>query len=163
MNQRGERLLLDIFDSQTGSPIMSRIKWKDTKPQPIVRKELSPSLGNCYRLHDKSLLSKTDIVLRSRSAFVFVKRCLWRGYECHLFKRPKSRAKWWNTKISRKTRKLLENLMARTGALSFFGGVALGEKKKQSSSQTLNEIAEWLDGVEKLKSIRGENGASRSF
>ncbi len=80
---------------------MSRIKGKDTKPEMIVRKFLF-SKGFRYRLHDKKLPGKPDIVLPKYKTVIFVHGCFWHGHEgCRYFVVPKTRTEWWLEKIQR--------------------------------------------------------------
>jgi hypothetical protein len=54
--------MTDVHSPATRSYNMSRIRSKDTKPELLVRKFLF-SKGVRYRLHDKALPGKPDIVL----------------------------------------------------------------------------------------------------
>ncbi|WP_345955274.1 DNA mismatch endonuclease Vsr [Mucilaginibacter sp. PAMB04168] len=79
---------------------MSRIRSKDTKPELIVRKFLF-SRGFRYKLHDKSLAGKPDIVLPKYKTVIFVHGCFWHGHEgCRYFVVPKTRTEWWLNKIN---------------------------------------------------------------
>ena len=78
---------------------MSRIRGKDTKPELIVRKFLS-SQGYRYRLNDKKLPGKPDIVLHKYKTVIFVHGCFWHGHRnCKYFVLPKTRPRWWQAKI----------------------------------------------------------------
>lgn len=80
---------------------MSRIRGKDTKPEIIVRKFLF-NKGFRYKLHDKALPGKPDIVLPKYKTVIFVHGCFWHGHEgCKYFVIPKTRTKWWIEKINR--------------------------------------------------------------
>jgi DNA mismatch endonuclease Vsr len=75
----------DIHSPATRSYNMSRIKGKDTKPEMMVRKFLF-SKGFRYRLHDKKLPGKPDIVLPKYKTVIFVNGCFWHGHEgCKYF------------------------------------------------------------------------------
>ena len=79
---------------------MSRIKGKDTKPEILVRKFLF-SKGFRYRLHDKNIPGKPDIVLRKYNTTVLIHGCFWHGHRgCKYFVIPKTRTAWWTTKIN---------------------------------------------------------------
>jgi len=54
--------MADVHDSKTRSYNMSRIKAKNTKPEMLVRKFLHAQ-GFRYKLHDKKLPGKLDLVL----------------------------------------------------------------------------------------------------
>ena len=80
---------------------MSRVGSKNTTPELVVRRLLF-SMGFRYRLHDKSLPGKPDIVFRGRRKAIFVNGCFWHGHEgCRYGRLPKSRVEFWAEKICR--------------------------------------------------------------
>lgn len=89
----------DIVSPETRSRMMSGIRGKNTKPEIKVRKSLH-RLGFRYRLHDKSLPGKPDLVLPKYKTVIFVNGCFWHGHECGLFKWPKSNTEFWKEKIT---------------------------------------------------------------
>jgi len=92
---------MDVHNPETRSYNMSRIKSKNTKPEMLVRKFLFAN-GFRYRLHDKKLPSKPDIVLPKYKTLIFVHGCFWHGHEgCKYFVVPKTRTDWWEAKINR--------------------------------------------------------------
>jgi len=92
---------MDVHEPEIRSYNMSRIRSKDTKPEIIVRKYLY-SKGFRYRLHDKSLPGKPDIVLKKYNTVVFIHGCFWHGHNnCKYFVIPKTRTDWWLEKINR--------------------------------------------------------------
>ncbi len=96
---------------------MSRIKGKNTKPEMLVRKFLFAQ-GFRFRLHDKKLPGKPDIVLPKYKTVIFVHGCFWHGHEgCKYFVMPKTRTEWWQAKISRNQEldKLAENKLKELG------------------------------------------------
>jgi len=79
---------------------MSRIRGKDTKPELLVRKFLFAA-GFRYRLHDKRLPGKPDIVLPKYKTVIFIHGCFWHGHEgCRYYVVPKTRSEWWLNKIT---------------------------------------------------------------
>lgn len=79
---------------------MSRIRGKDTKPELLVRKFLFAA-GFRYRLHDKKLPGKPDIVLPKYKTVIFIHGCFWHGHEgCRYYVVPKTRSDWWLNKIT---------------------------------------------------------------
>lgn len=85
----------------TRSEVMARVRCKDTRPEMAVRRALWAS-GLRYRLHDKRLPGRPDIVFPSRRAVVFVHGCFWHGHEgCPRHRIPKTRVEWWTAKINR--------------------------------------------------------------
>lgn len=79
--------------------MMAGIRAKNTKPEIAVRKLLH-GLGFRFRLHRKDLPGKPDIVLPKWRVAIFVHGCFWHGHNnCRLFRFPKSRPEFWETKI----------------------------------------------------------------
>ena len=108
--------MTDVHTKTVRSYNMSRIKAKDTKPEMLVRKFLF-SQGMRYRLHDKKLPGKPDLVFPKYKKVVFVDGCYWHGHEkCKYFKPPKTNTEWWMNKIEknrsndRRNRQLLTSL-----------------------------------------------------
>lgn len=93
--------MVDVHDKKTRSYNMSQIKGKNTKPEILVRKFLFAN-GFRYKLHDKKLPGKPDIVLPKLKTAIFVHGCFWHGHEgCKYYVVPKTRTKWWLEKIER--------------------------------------------------------------
>ncbi len=79
---------------------MSRIRGRNTKPELAVRKFLHAA-GFRYKLHDKTLPGKPDIVLPRYRTVIFVHGCFWHGHRgCRYFVVPKTRTDWWLNKIN---------------------------------------------------------------
>ncbi|NLD47453.1 MAG: DNA mismatch endonuclease Vsr [Clostridiaceae bacterium] len=93
--------MADVHSSRVRSYNMSQIRSKDTKPELLVRKILFQN-GFRYRLHDKLLPGKPDIVLRKYKTVILIHGCFWHGHEgCKYFVVPKTRTDWWLNKINR--------------------------------------------------------------
>jgi len=93
--------MADVHDKATRSYNMSRIKNKNTKPEILVRKFLFAN-GFRYKLNDKKLPGKPDIVLPKYKTVIFVNGCFWHGHEnCKYFKLPGTRTEWWKEKIEK--------------------------------------------------------------
>lgn len=91
----------DVHNIETRSYNMSCIKGKNTKPEIIVRKYLH-SKGFRYKLHDKTLPGKPDIVLPKFKTAIFINGCFWHGHEnCKYFTIPKTKTEWWLSKINK--------------------------------------------------------------
>jgi len=92
--------LADTFNPEKRSQIMSRIRDRDTKPELLIRKGLHAK-GFRYRLHDRKLPGKPDLVFPRYKSIIFVNGCFWHGHSCHLFRWPASRVEYWKPKITR--------------------------------------------------------------
>ena len=78
---------------------MSKIKGKDTKIEVFVRKYLF-SEGFRYRLNDKRLPGRPDIVLPKYKTVIFVNGCFWHGHKhCKYSQLPKTNTEFWRQKI----------------------------------------------------------------
>ncbi|MCA4814131.1 DNA mismatch endonuclease Vsr [Acinetobacter towneri] len=93
---------------------MAAIKGKNTQPELKVRKALH-KLGFRYRLFDKRLPGKPDLVFTKHKTAVFIQGCFWHRHQCKFFKWPKTNSDFWHEKIMRNVqrdeinqRKLLE-------------------------------------------------------
>jgi DNA mismatch endonuclease (patch repair protein) len=91
--------MADVHNIETRSYNMSQIKGKNTKPEMLVRKFLFHN-GFRYRLHDKTLPGKPDIIITKYKTIVFVNGCFWHGHKgCKYFVIPKTKTEWWLNKI----------------------------------------------------------------
>jgi DNA mismatch endonuclease (patch repair protein) len=78
---------------------MSRVKSTDTSLELSVRK-LVFGMGYRYRLHDKRLPGRPDLVFPGRHKIIFVNGCFWHGHRgCRYARLPKTRVGFWRAKI----------------------------------------------------------------
>jgi DNA mismatch endonuclease (patch repair protein) len=90
---------------------MALVRGTNTKPEMRVRRALHGA-GLRYRLHDKVLPGRPDIVFRSRKIAVFVHGCFWHRHDdpnCKLARLPKSRLEFWKPKLERNRDRDLES------------------------------------------------------
>lgn len=94
---------------------MSLIQSKNTKPELLVRKYLF-NRGLRYRLHDKRLPGKPDLIFPKFKVAVFVNGCFQHRHNCKYATIPKSNTDFWIKKFEKnvdrdsKNYKELENL-----------------------------------------------------
>lgn len=92
--------MTDVVDQQTRSRMMAGIKGRDTKPELAVRSYLHAA-GLRFRLHDKHLPGRPDIVLRRYRTVVFVHGCFWHRHPgCRYATVPASRQEFWSSKFA---------------------------------------------------------------
>jgi DNA mismatch endonuclease (patch repair protein) len=77
---------------------MSRIRGCDTKPEMLIRRGLH-SRGLRYRLHDRKLPGRPDLVFPRYHTAVFVHGCFWHAHGCALSKLPATRQDFWLKKL----------------------------------------------------------------
>jgi DNA mismatch endonuclease, patch repair protein len=79
---------------------MSRITGSDTAPEKAVRSALH-RLGYRFRLNDRRLPGKPDIVLPRHRTVVFVHGCFWHRHSgCEFAYTPRSRLDFWLDKFA---------------------------------------------------------------
>jgi DNA mismatch endonuclease (patch repair protein) len=92
--------MADVHSTATRSYNMSRIRSGNTKPEMLVRRYLHAQ-GFRYKLHDKTLPGKPDLVLPKYKTVIFIHGCFWHGHpRCQYFVMPKTRTEWWAEKIN---------------------------------------------------------------
>lgn len=77
---------------------MAAIKSCNTSPEIYIRKILF-SEGYRYRINQKKLPGKPDIVLSKYKTVIFINGCFWHRHNCQLTSTPKSNIKYWTKKF----------------------------------------------------------------
>ncbi|MBE8721190.1 very short patch repair endonuclease [Sphingobacterium pedocola] len=94
-----------FYTSKQRSYMMSRIKGKNSKPELILRKTLWAK-NIRFRLHDKSLPGRPDIVIKKYRLAIFVDGEFWHGFDWKKNReRIKSNRLFWIPKIERNMQK----------------------------------------------------------
>lgn len=91
--------MADVLTPEQRKLNMSRIRGRDTKPEMIIRRGLH-ARGFRFRLQDRKLPGRPDLVFPRYHAVVFVHGCFWHGHNCPMFKLPVTRQEFWATKIA---------------------------------------------------------------
>lgn len=134
--------MIDTLTPNERSERMSRVKGKNTKPEMIVRR-LVWSMGYRYRLHDKKLPGKPDLVFRRLYKVVFVHGCYWHRHEgCKLARLPKSRREFWIPKLEANKVRDVENIkkLKELG----WGVLVVWECELRNPEQVKRKIKEFL-------------------
>lgn len=91
----------DILTPDQRHRNMAAIHSTSTKPELILRHALWRK-GFRYRLNDKRLLGRPDIVFPKYRTAIFVHGCFWHGHKgCKYYTVPKTNTDFWIAKISR--------------------------------------------------------------
>lgn len=90
---------MDTLTPQQRSYNMSRIRGKDTGAERVVR-SLLHKMGYRFRLHNKKLPGKPDIVLPRFRVVIFVNGCFWHRHNaCRFATTPATRRAFWLKKF----------------------------------------------------------------
>ena len=93
---------MDTLSKSERSERMGRIRGRDTKPEMVVRR-LVHGMGYRYRLHQRRLPGKPDLVFSKRRKVIFVHGCFWHQHpdpHCRFARLPKSRLDFWGPKLA---------------------------------------------------------------
>jgi DNA mismatch endonuclease (patch repair protein) len=136
--------MADVHNKETRSYNMSQIKDKDTKPEILVRKFLFAK-GYRYKLYDKKLHGKPDLVFPKYKKVIFIHGCFWHGHEgCKYFVIPKTRTEWWINKINRTKEKDSLNVDTLENEGWKVKNIWECELNSHSRGSTLNKILEFI-------------------
>lgn len=148
----------DVHDRETRSRNMSAIKAKNTEPELLIRKMLHKK-GFRYRIHDKSLPGKPDLVFPKYNAVIQVHGCFWHQHNCHLFKWPKARQEFWRNKISgnyQKDRETEKLLLKEGWRILTVWECAIKGRTRKPIENVINQCAAWLVQGKQCAEIIGQ-------
>jgi DNA mismatch endonuclease (patch repair protein) len=90
---------MDVVDAATRSRMMSGIGHRDTQPEMAVRRYLH-ACGLRFRLHDRQLPGRPDLVLPRYRTAILVHGCFWhRHLGCRYATTPATRPQFWQRKF----------------------------------------------------------------
>lgn len=103
--------MTDVHTQEQRSYNMSRIRGYDTRPEKKLR-SLLHRRGFRFRLHDKRLPGRPDIVLPKYRSVVFVHGCFWHRHpECRYATTPESRSDFWRDKFANNVKRDQRNMV----------------------------------------------------
>ncbi|MBP0114363.1 very short patch repair endonuclease [Bradyrhizobium vignae] len=138
--------MVDVVPPDVRSRMMSGIRGKNTKPEMLLRQGLHRA-GFRYKLHDRSLPGRPDMVFPRRHAVLFAHGCFWHGHNCHLFKWPATREVFWKTKIARNREvdaRAEKALKAAGWRRAIVWECALRGKSRMPIEDVFGRLADWL-------------------
>lgn len=138
--------------------MMAGIRGAHTRPELTLRKGLH-ARGLRFRLHERGMPGKPDLVFPRHRAALFAHGCFWHGHDCALFKWPKTRESFWRDKIGRN-----QEVDARTDAALEAAGwrrgvvweCALKGPARLPLAEVLDACEAWLRSDAPLLEIRGQ-------
>lgn len=136
---------------------MAAIRRVDTRPEVVIRRGLH-ARGLRFRLQDKQLPGRPDLVFPRYQVALFVNGCFWHGHDCPLFRWPSTRADFWRAKITGNVVRDLRN-DAQLEALGWRVGVAwecaVKGPGRLPADQMLDELAAAIRGTAAAFSVQG--------
>jgi DNA mismatch endonuclease, patch repair protein len=88
----------DVLTPEQRKYNMSRIRYKNTRPEMIVRSEVH-RMGFRYRLHNSNLPGKPDLVFARHKKIIFVHGCFWHMHTCKYgIVKPRTNPEFWENK-----------------------------------------------------------------
>ena len=124
---------------------MAGIRSKDTKPELALRHALHAA-GLRYRLHDRKLPGKPDIVLRRYNAAIFVHGCFWHRHQgCRFATVPASRTEFWQEKFRANVVRDYRNQQDLTEAGWRVGLVWECSLKRRTAEDIVVDLINWLE------------------
>ena len=90
--------MADVLSTEQRQFNMSRIRARDTKPEMLIRRGLH-ARGFRYRLQDRKLPGRPDLVFPKYGVVILVHGCFWHGHHCPMFRMPITRREFWSQKI----------------------------------------------------------------
>lgn len=92
--------MTDVLNSEQRKKNMASIKGRNTTPERILRSLLFRE-GYRFRLHDKRLPGRPDIILKRYRTVIFVHGCFWHRHPgCRYATEPKSNISFWHQKFA---------------------------------------------------------------
>ena len=121
---------------------MAAIHSASTKPELKLRHSLW-HLGFRYRINDKSLPGRPDIVLPKFRTVVFMHGCFWHGHkDCKYYAVPKTNTAFWMAKVARnqeRDQEVWRKLEAKGWSVIIVWECQL---KKANLEETIDRVAE---------------------
>ena len=135
--------MTDTLSKKQRSKAMSKVRSTDTKPEWILRCGLH-RLGFRYRLRNRQLPGRPDLVFPKYMAAVFVHGCYWHRHPgCKDASTPKSNASFWAAKFAENVER--DQRTQRT--LERFGWrilVVWECELIKHTAETIRKVASWL-------------------
>ncbi len=140
--------MADVHTPEARSRNMQAISSRDTKPEVHLRRLLH-ARGFRFRLHVKTLPGKPDVVFPKLHAVIQIHGCFWHGHDCYLFKWPKSRREFWESKINAnrsRDERANQSLRELGWRILIVWECALKGRLRQPEDTLIGEIELWLRG-----------------
>lgn len=93
--------MTDNLSSNKRSWNMARIRSSNTIPEKIIR-NIVRKMGYKFKVNNKNLPGKPDIILDNHHVAIFVHGCFWHCHKgCKDFRIPKTNISFWKSKLNK--------------------------------------------------------------
>lgn len=141
---------------------MAAIHSSSTKPELRLRYALW-KLGFRYRVNDKNLPGKPDVVLPKYKTVIFVHGCFWHGHKgCTYYTVPKTNTEFWVAKVARnqeRDQEVWRQLEAKDWEVIIVWECELKKNKFQETLKRVEEMV--LANGEMYRQRKQERSAAR--
>ena len=141
--------MTDVLTTAQRQLNMSRIRGRDTTPEMLIRRGLH-ARGLRYRLHDRKLPGRPDLVLPKYQAAVFVHGCFWHAHGCALSKLPATRQDFWQKKLednAARDKKAIDALQAEGWHVLVIWECALRGPLRQKEATVLDRAVKFIQAT----------------
>lgn len=139
-----------FYTNKQRSKVMSKIKGQNTKPELMLRKTLWAN-NLRFRVHDKELPGKPDIVIKKYKLVIFIDGEFWHGYEWDKNKRQiKSNRAYWIPKIERNMQKDKINI-ERLEAMGYTVFRFWAEEVTKDLDACVNQVKLYIESAKEIR------------
>lgn len=134
--------MADVFDKQTRSKIMSKVKSKNNKSTELKMIEYFKEIELKGWRRNYKLFGKPDFTFPKKRVVVFVDGCFWHGHNCRNLK-PKQNKEYWEKKIQKNKERdklVTETLTQKGWKVYRIWECQLKKKNKKNLMKILEEI-----------------------
>lgn len=120
---------------------MAKIKYKDTKPELVVRHFLH-SKGLRYRKH-YDVTGKPDVVFVKDRIAIFVHGCFWHQHGCKYTTQPKTNTAFWESKLEsnvKRDKQIISELKKKGWKIVIVWECSLKERKNEALNSIYKKI-----------------------
>ena len=149
--------MVEVVDRANCSRMMAGIRGRNTQPEVALRSALH-ALGLRFRIHDRRLPGRPDVVFPKHRAVVQVHGCFWHRHEgCRFTTIPSSNADFWNDKFQANIIRDRENVRGLEGSGWRSAVVWECAIRDRGADEVAAAVADWLVSNERRLEIPGAN------
>ena len=136
---------------------MAGIRRRNTRIEVAIRRAMH-ARGFRFRVDDRRLPGRPDMVLPKWGAVVLIHGCFWHAHDCGLCRLPSTRPDFWRGKLAGNAERDARNqqaLQSQGWRIATIWECALRGRGEQAVNDVADRLADWLRGNSPLLDIRG--------